>query len=168
MLQWRGTGMTGGERLARAVLLFYQGARWSEDNQDEWTALTGSTEATTKALGDLAREVLGDEQAKAAPPPQPHPPSSAKRLPQPAPDVDARHTYLRRITKGIRDVGTRVPREGHPEYGRCFIFIAPRLTKSDQAERQRQMEAALAANGLSCRRKDEREFEILGLPEGDA
>jgi hypothetical protein len=47
------------ERLARAVLLFYQPGPWSKARQREWRELTGSDEATTRALGTLARRVLG-------------------------------------------------------------------------------------------------------------
>jgi hypothetical protein len=58
--------MTTAERLARAVLLFHQGGEWTPDNRAEWTVMTGTTEATTKALCDLAREVLADERLRRA------------------------------------------------------------------------------------------------------
>jgi hypothetical protein len=50
------------ERLARAVLLFHRGGRWTEDDQEMWEALTGAKDATTKALCDLARVVRGQEE----------------------------------------------------------------------------------------------------------
>jgi hypothetical protein len=56
--------MTAAERLARALLLFHRGSPWTADNGAEWHALTGSYDATTKVLCDLAREILADEQAK--------------------------------------------------------------------------------------------------------
>jgi hypothetical protein len=56
--------MTSAERLARAVLLFHRGGEWTADNKAEWEALTGSTEATTRTLCDVAREMLVDERVK--------------------------------------------------------------------------------------------------------
>jgi hypothetical protein len=56
--------MTGAERLARAVLLFHKGGEWTPDNLAEWRVMTGSTEATTKVLRDVAREVLVDERLR--------------------------------------------------------------------------------------------------------
>jgi hypothetical protein len=52
-----------GERLARAVLLFHRGGPWTDADRVAWLELTGQqtascAEATTKVLGDLAREVL--------------------------------------------------------------------------------------------------------------
>ena len=61
-LEWG--AMTGAERLARAVLLFHRVAAWTEDNKAEFEEITGSREATTAALCDLAREVLADEQTR--------------------------------------------------------------------------------------------------------
>lgn len=46
------------EALARAVLMFYQGGPWTLDDRAKWHQVTGSPEATTKVLGDLARRVL--------------------------------------------------------------------------------------------------------------
>ena len=50
--------MDKGERLALAVLMFYRGGRWTEQDQRDWQVLTGSADATTKALCDVAREIL--------------------------------------------------------------------------------------------------------------
>ena len=57
--------MTPAERLARCVLMFYGIAGWSQNERDLWKALTGSDDATTRVLGDLAREVLQDERERA-------------------------------------------------------------------------------------------------------
>lgn len=46
-------------RALRAVLLFYS-PDWSGAQQREWEELTGRKEATTRALCDFVREVLGD------------------------------------------------------------------------------------------------------------
>jgi hypothetical protein len=56
--------MTGGERLARAVLLWHRSGSWTDDYRAEWEALTGSSEATSVTLCNLAREVLADEQER--------------------------------------------------------------------------------------------------------
>jgi hypothetical protein len=45
------------ERLAKAVLLFLRGGPWLPEDQAIWCALTGSPLATTRTLGDLARQV---------------------------------------------------------------------------------------------------------------
>jgi hypothetical protein len=50
--------VTDAERLARAVLLFYDTGPWSAEKCEAWAALTGQHDATTRALGDLARRVL--------------------------------------------------------------------------------------------------------------
>jgi hypothetical protein len=50
------------ERLARAVLMFFGQGRWTAWNAEIWLALTGKEEATTKVLGDLAREILIKEE----------------------------------------------------------------------------------------------------------
>lgn len=42
--------------LLRAVLLFYSGGGWDEDQARRWRELTGKTEATTRALCDAIRE----------------------------------------------------------------------------------------------------------------
>jgi hypothetical protein len=47
-----------GERLARAVLLFHRGGPWTDADRAVWLELTGQRDATTRVLGDLAREVL--------------------------------------------------------------------------------------------------------------
>lgn len=54
--------MTAAERLARAVLLFHRGGRWTGQDRNEWVMLTGEEEATTKVLCDLARRVAAEER----------------------------------------------------------------------------------------------------------
>jgi hypothetical protein len=49
--------MTDAEKLARAVLLFHGTIEWTADIREDWLFLTGSEEATTKTLCDLARKV---------------------------------------------------------------------------------------------------------------
>ena len=48
----------GLENLAQAVLLFHRGGPWTAVDQQMWTALTGSPDATTKSLCDFARKVV--------------------------------------------------------------------------------------------------------------
>lgn len=45
--------------LARAVLLFHRGGPWTAADAATWRGLTGSDEATTRTLCDVARQVLG-------------------------------------------------------------------------------------------------------------
>lgn len=45
-------------KLARAVLLFWNGKEWDEGNQREWEELTGVKECTSKRLCDFAREIM--------------------------------------------------------------------------------------------------------------
>ena len=42
----------------RAVLLFHSGGEWDEERRNEWHALTGEDEATTKILCDTVRRAL--------------------------------------------------------------------------------------------------------------
>jgi hypothetical protein len=56
--------MSQAEKLARAVLLFFRGGQWTQDDREMWIVLTGQRDATTKALCDLAREVRGQEERK--------------------------------------------------------------------------------------------------------
>ena len=44
--------------LARAVLLFHGAVEWTAECRTEWEMLTGSSEATTRTLCDLARRTL--------------------------------------------------------------------------------------------------------------
>lgn len=44
-------------RIVEAVLLFHSGSLWTPEKQERWRALTGRTEATSKALCDWLREV---------------------------------------------------------------------------------------------------------------
>jgi hypothetical protein len=50
--------MNDAERLARAVLMFHQSREWTPQARAAWQALTGSEDATTRTLCDLARETL--------------------------------------------------------------------------------------------------------------
>lgn len=56
--------MSKAERLARAVLLFFDAGSWDDARQEEWLAMTGTGEATSKVLANLAREVRDDEERK--------------------------------------------------------------------------------------------------------
>src|SRR5205823_5999130 len=56
------TNLAPGDRLARALLLFYDAGTWNARAQREWKALTGLDDATTKDLGDLARSVIEQGQ----------------------------------------------------------------------------------------------------------
>jgi hypothetical protein len=47
------------QTLARAVLLFHRGGPWTPVDQESWRSYTGSDEATTKVLCDLARRLGG-------------------------------------------------------------------------------------------------------------
>jgi hypothetical protein len=49
--------MTSAERLAEAVLMFHRGGQWTQEDRHRWTALTGSEDATTRALCDFARAI---------------------------------------------------------------------------------------------------------------
>jgi hypothetical protein len=46
------------ENACRAVLLFFQVAYWDDSDREHWKRLTGSTEATTRVLGDIVRAAL--------------------------------------------------------------------------------------------------------------
>jgi hypothetical protein len=54
--------VTNAEWLAEAVLLFHRGGPWSEHDQARWLALTGSTDATVRALCDFARRIRDGER----------------------------------------------------------------------------------------------------------
>ena len=54
--------MTGNERLARAVLLFFRGGPWTDDDRAVWETMTGYPTPTAATLCDFAREVLSDEK----------------------------------------------------------------------------------------------------------
>ena len=56
--------MSGNERLARAVLLFFRGGPWTDDDRAVWETITGHPEPTATSLCDLAREVLSDERMR--------------------------------------------------------------------------------------------------------
>ena len=48
--------------LARAVLLFHRGGPWTPEDRAAWKELTGSDEATTRTLCDLARQAAEPER----------------------------------------------------------------------------------------------------------
>ena len=54
--------MTPLERLARAVLLFHRGGRWTGTDRNEWAMLTNDEDATKVVLCDLARRLLAEER----------------------------------------------------------------------------------------------------------
>lgn len=56
--------ISNAERLARAVLLFFRGGRWTRLDDEQWAALTGSETASSRALCDLARMVRSEEERK--------------------------------------------------------------------------------------------------------
>ena len=54
--------MSDAEKLARAVLMFYQGVAWSQNDRETWLMLTGEEEVTTRTIGNLARRVRAQEE----------------------------------------------------------------------------------------------------------
>lgn len=56
--------MSDAEKLARAVLMFYAGTAWGDNERETWLMLTGSDEATTRTLGNLARRVRAQEEMR--------------------------------------------------------------------------------------------------------
>lgn len=50
--------MTDLEKLSKAVLLFFRGGEWTAEDRATWQSYTGSDEATSKTLCDLARSLL--------------------------------------------------------------------------------------------------------------
>lgn len=52
------------ERLARAVLMFFDSGEWTADRREQWLAVTGRDECVSRVLGDLARQVRAEEEAK--------------------------------------------------------------------------------------------------------
>ena len=56
--------VTGNERLARAVLLFFRGGPWTDDDRAVWESMTGYPTPTAATLCDFAREVLSDERMR--------------------------------------------------------------------------------------------------------
>jgi hypothetical protein len=58
--------LSDAERLARAVLLFHRGGPWTAWDIEVWRVLTGESEATTRALCDLARRVRKAEEERNA------------------------------------------------------------------------------------------------------
>jgi hypothetical protein len=75
MMELRDIGqLPMGERLARAVLLFYEPGPWTAAKAELWYALTGQGASTTRVLGDLARQVIASEESRRGTPlPPPHP-----------------------------------------------------------------------------------------------
>lgn len=56
--------ISSAERLARAVLMFFESGDWSNDKRELWLAITGKDDATSRTLGDLARQVRDEEERK--------------------------------------------------------------------------------------------------------
>ena len=56
--------VTGTERLARAVLLFFRGGHPSENDRAVWEVMTGRSAMTAATLCEFAREVLSDERMR--------------------------------------------------------------------------------------------------------
>jgi hypothetical protein len=54
----------GNERLARAVLLFFRGGPWTDNDRAVWESMTGYPTPTAATLCDFAREVLADERMR--------------------------------------------------------------------------------------------------------
>jgi hypothetical protein len=54
---------TAAERLAGAVLMFWAAGPWTGRHRVVWKLLTGTNEATSKTLGDMARKVLAEASA---------------------------------------------------------------------------------------------------------
>lgn len=54
--------ISSAERLARAVLMFFEPGDWSRDKRELWLAITGTDNATSRTLGDLARTVRAEEE----------------------------------------------------------------------------------------------------------
>lgn len=61
---WRHRHCSDAERLARAVLLFHKGPPWDRQDQENWNAVTGTLECSSKNLCDLARYVALREMEK--------------------------------------------------------------------------------------------------------
>jgi len=70
--------VTGNERLARAVLLFFRGGHPSENDRAVWEVMTGRSAMTAATLCDFAREVLSDERIRSQGLPRPPPPPEEK------------------------------------------------------------------------------------------
>jgi hypothetical protein len=56
--------MSDAEKLARAVLMFYQGGAWGDNDRETWVMLTGSEDVTTRTIGNLARRVRAQEEMR--------------------------------------------------------------------------------------------------------
>jgi hypothetical protein len=56
--------MTPLERLARAVLLWHRGGRWTGTQRNEWVMLTDTEDTTPVALCNLARRLLAEDREK--------------------------------------------------------------------------------------------------------
>lgn len=54
--------LSDAEKLARAVLLFFRGGRWTAWDTEMWRELTGTDNATTRTLGEMARRVRDREE----------------------------------------------------------------------------------------------------------
>lgn len=56
--------MSDAEKLARGVLLYFDASPWTADKQEQWHLVTGTDEANSKNLCDMARRVRQREEAK--------------------------------------------------------------------------------------------------------
>jgi len=56
--------MTGSERLARAVLLFFRGGHPSENDRAVWEVMTGRSAMTAATLCEFARDALADARMR--------------------------------------------------------------------------------------------------------
>lgn len=57
--------MNDAVRLAKALLMFYSSQWWTYEIRQEWEQLTGTKEATTVNLCNLAREILRKHETNA-------------------------------------------------------------------------------------------------------
>ena len=55
--------ITDAEKLARALLMFFDSGAWSPDRARQWRELMGEAPANSKTLCDLARKVRISEEA---------------------------------------------------------------------------------------------------------
>lgn len=56
--------LSNAERLARAVLMFFDPSEWTREKREQWLALTGTDSCTSMVLGNLARQVRDEEERK--------------------------------------------------------------------------------------------------------
>ena len=68
--------MAGNEGLGRAVLLFFRGGPWTDNDRAVWVSMTSYPTPTAATLCEFAREVLSDERMRSQG--LPHPPPAPK------------------------------------------------------------------------------------------